>query len=207
MEHAMPNYCSEITEAMRACRQLHLQCKAAPPKTPEYWKAYWAGKNMAAHGDELRKNAAKEFAALNGWRYSERGFAIKTLARGGTHETREEWLWRLNPICLLDHSVYFREIPKPYRPVTIVGQPYESATSMDRGIELARSLGLELHAPPNSVASWWYPGYTQFFCLTRPGVEVRFLPDQLTFEARSPRDSDAELSKNGGSDEILSRTN
>jgi hypothetical protein len=84
----MTNYCSEIAKAMRACRQLHLQYKAAPPKTPEYRKAYWACKNMAAHGDELRRNAAKEFAALNGWRHTEGHFSIKTLIRGGVHAWR-----------------------------------------------------------------------------------------------------------------------
>jgi hypothetical protein len=85
--------------------------------------------------------------------------------------------------------IYFRETTKPYRPVAIVGQPYD--TSVDKGTELACSLGLELHAPPNFTASWWYPNHARFFCLTRPGVVVRFLPDQFTFEKGSPRNSDA----------------
>jgi hypothetical protein len=133
---------------------------------------------------ELQEQAAREFATLNSWRFTERMFDIKTLVRGGAHTAweRDEIPGRLDPHDLLDHPIYFREISRPYRPVAIVGQPYDTATSVEKGIELAHLRGLELHVPPNSVASWWYPGHTRFFCQTRPGVEVRFLPDQLTFE-------------------------
>jgi hypothetical protein len=131
---------------------------------------------------ELQQQAAGAFAELNGWLLTERIFSIKTLIRGGTHAARGEWPIYLDPHCLLDHGVYFRETSKPYRPVAIVGQPYD--TSVEKGTELAHSLGLELHAPPNFTASWWYPNHARFFCLTRPGVVVRFLPDQLTFEPR-----------------------
>lgn len=140
----------------------------------------------------LRKQAAEEFAALNGWRHTEMIFSNKTLIRGGVHATEGEWRWEVGPLNLFDHPVFFREIPQPYRPVAIVGQPYDSAINVNQATRLAHSLGLELHTPPNSVASWWYPGSTRFFCLTRPGVTVRFLLDQITFEKRSIHDSDAD---------------
>jgi hypothetical protein len=45
---------------------------------------------------------------------------------------------------------------------------------------LAAKIGLVLHVPPNSMASWWCPGSTRFFCLTRPETTtVQFLPEQL----------------------------
>ena len=138
----------------------------------------------------LQQQAAKEFATLNGWRHSERLFSIKTLSRGGIHAAPGEIPRELYPPQLLDHPVYFREVRQPYRPAAVVGQPCD--TNVDNGTELAHSLGLDLHAPPNPVASWWYPGWARFFCLTRPGVEVRFLPDQLTFEKHPPHDSEAD---------------
>ena len=73
----------------------------------------------------LQQQAAKEFATLNGWRLTSRIFSTKTLARSGTHAAPGEIPWELYPPQLLDHPVYFREIPQPYRPVAVVGQPYD----------------------------------------------------------------------------------
>ena len=142
----------------------------------------------------LQEQAAKEFAALNGWRHTERMFSTKTLARGGTHAAPGEIPGYLDPHELLDHCLYFRELRQPYRPVAIVAQPYD--VSVEKATEIAHALGLELHAPPNPTASWWYAGWARFFCLTRPGVVVQFLPDQLTFEKNYPRGSDADAGTN-----------
>jgi hypothetical protein len=38
--------------------------------------------------------------------------------------------------------------------------------------------GLALHIPPDPLASLHYPGWTLFVLVTRPGVKVRFLPEQ-----------------------------
>jgi hypothetical protein len=146
----MTDYCSAIAAVMTESRKI--PSPTAGMDDRECGRISIQRKILHRQVKELQTQAAKEFAVLNGWRYSERGFATKTLARGGTHETREEWLWRSNPLYLLDHGIYFRETSQPYRPVAIVGQPYESATSVAKGIELAHSLGLELHAPPNSVS-------------------------------------------------------
>jgi hypothetical protein len=77
---------------------------------------------------------------------------------------------------LFDHAVYFREMLSPYRPVAIVGQPYD--TSEAKAHAMATEIGLVLHVPPNLTASWWYPGDTRFFVFTRPNTNVSFLPDQ-----------------------------
>jgi hypothetical protein len=77
---------------------------------------------------------------------------------------------------LFDHGLYFRCPNRPYRPVAIVGEPYDTSPgAASRG---AARLGLELHIPHNLTASWHYPGWTRFFCFTRPGTAVRFLPEQ-----------------------------
>jgi hypothetical protein len=158
------NYCAAIAALFAEHRKIPTVTAGVDRK--ECLRIYAMQANIRRQQRELQEQAAKEFAALNGWRHSKRVFSIKTLARGGTHAARGEDRYTLDPHSLLDHSVYFRELLQPYRPVAIVGQPYGS---LEKGIELAHSLKLELHTPPNSTASWWYPGQTQFFCLTRPG--------------------------------------
>lgn len=183
----MTDYCSEIAtlfgEGYRVPR--------ATPDTDRNERRRIELMHVGIHRRmrELQERAAKDFAAINGWRYTERRFSVKTLARGGVHAVRGEDPYLIDPFELLDHDVFFRETSRPYRPVAVVGQPYD--TSVDEGVKIARSLGLELHAPPNFVASWWYPGHARFFCLTRPGVVVRFLPDQLTLESRASRPSES----------------
>jgi hypothetical protein len=171
------DYCNAIAALMLEGRKAHI---ANPNDVIKQ-------RILSRQTEELQTQAAKAFAELNGWRFTERMFSIKTLIRGGTHPTRGEWPWELYPPQVLDHPVYFREIPQPYRPVAIVGQPY--SISVEESTKLARSLGLDLYAPPDPTASWWYPGWTKFFCLVRPGVDVRFLPDQLTFEKQPRHDS------------------
>jgi len=105
------------------------------------------------------------------------------LARGGTHEgkydgggrwgigTRDETIDGLTPL-------FFREIARPYRTAAIVGQPLFTDIAEARAI--AAEIGLVCHVPPNSTASWNCPGWTRFFCFTRPAVaRVQFLPEQL----------------------------
>ena len=185
----MTDYCNAIAALFAEQRKIPRPADAAGPR--ERGRIDIIHRILHQQMRELQERAAREFAALNGWRHSERVFSIKTLARGGARAVPGEDPYLLDPHDLLDHGVYFREIPQPYRPIAIVGQPYDTAISVDKATELAHSRGLDLHAPPNPTASWWYPGWTQFFCLTRLGVVVRFLPDQLTFEKRSSRDSDA----------------
>jgi hypothetical protein len=183
----MRNYCNEIAALFGEFRKLPRI--TADTDRNEKRRIHALQADIHRQQRDLQLEAAREFATLNGWRYTERTFSIKTLARGGTHATREEFSGGLGPLDLVDHGVYFRETCRPYRPVAVVGQPY--SISLENGTQLARAYGLELHAPPNLTASWWYPNWTRCFCLTCPGTAVRFLPDQLAFEPRFPDDSAA----------------
>jgi hypothetical protein len=131
---------------------------------------------------ELQRQAAQEFAALNGWRLSRSRFMVKTLLRGGVHDG---YGLRLDDpvLCsdLFDHAVFFREIARPYCTAAIVGQPYDTSADIARAV--AVEIGLVLHVPTNVNVSWHYPGWTRFFCFTRPAVaRVQFLPEQLERE-------------------------
>ena len=149
----MTDYCVAITALFDEQRKLPRPMKDTDRK--ERWRINLLHTSIHRQMEELQERATKEFAALNGWRYSERLFSIKTLARGGAHAAQEEHPWELYPPGLLDHPVFFREKSQPYRPAAAIAQPYDTAISVDQATELAHSLGLELHAPPNSVASWW----------------------------------------------------
>jgi hypothetical protein len=82
------------------------------------------------------------------------------------------------------HPLFFREIARPYRTAAIVGQPYHTDTADARTV--AAKIGLVLHVPPKETASWWYPGWTRFFCFTRPEAAcVQFLPEQLESRRRN----------------------
>ena len=135
----------------------------------------------AAHQiDALRRCAAIQFGELNGWQATYRGFRADTLARGGCHDSCN-WGDPPQPNALFDHPVYFREIARPYRSAAIVGQPY--ATDLETAQRLAAELGLVVHAPTFLTASWWAPGRTRLFCVTRPDVtQVQFLDDQTYWE-------------------------
>jgi hypothetical protein len=175
------DYCHAIAATLTEHRKLPRLTDDATPAERRH--VHMMDLEIHHRGRALQEAAARDFAALNHWRFSPRDFSIKTLIRGGARATRDEYPPTLHPSELLDHAVYFRELVKPYRPAAIVGQPYESAVTVDCAIKLARSLKLVLHVPPVSTASWWFPRCTHFFCLTRPGFVVNFLPDQLAFEA------------------------
>jgi hypothetical protein len=63
--------------------------------------------------------------------------------------------------------------------VAAVGQPYPPAAGdLDLWRTHLADRGLVLHVPPDPLASIHYPGGTIFVVVTKPGVEVRFLPEQ-----------------------------
>jgi hypothetical protein len=57
----------------------------------ERWRIRAMNADIHRQQEELQERAAKAFAALNGWRHTERHFSIKTLIRGGAHAARGEW--------------------------------------------------------------------------------------------------------------------
>lgn len=171
VEQDVIDYCNEIALTMDKAQALEKQIESSGER-----RLRWEQHQLHQREDELRQRAATSFAQLNGWKYSKASFAPRVLARGSTqHKRNERWDagWRHE---LFDHPVYFRETRAPYRPVALVGQPY--ATEVAKARVLAMEIGLELHVPPILTASWWFPRFTRFFCFTRPGTGVAFLPDQ-----------------------------
>jgi hypothetical protein len=179
------NYGVEIAGLMAEGHKLHVTAethKKERGRDREYQHMQIQQSQIHDRQCELQRQAAQEFAALNGWRWTERQFLASTLVRGGTHDSNrwvhDELLDGWTSHHMFDHPVFFREIARPYRTAAIVGQPYDTKPNEARAI--AAKIGLELHVPPNLTASWWYPGYARFFCFTRPEVMcVQFLPEQM----------------------------
>jgi hypothetical protein len=188
------NYSTEIRSIMSQAYRLNAEIDAhrkANGHDGEYRRLFRRREDSQHGQDDLRRQAAQEFAALNGWRWTAHPFLARTLARGGTHEGRRDggggwgtfgvrdetidgWMHHV----LFDHPLFFREIARPYRTAAIVGQPYD--TEPAAAIVHAAGFRRICHVPPNYLASWWYPGWTRFFCLTRPEVaRVQFLSEQL----------------------------
>jgi hypothetical protein len=123
----------------------------------------------------LRAQAANDFAALNNWQVSLTPFPLLALT---SRHSLQPAITNYRQILFGDHPpVLFRENSPPHQPVAIVGQPRH--TNPDAARAVATKLGLQLHLPANITASWWHPGEAAFFCFTRPGTEVTFLPEQM----------------------------
>jgi hypothetical protein len=117
--------------------------------------------------------ATTAFAKLNEWRPSEvDSYGLSLLGR-------DRMFGRIRADNhdgdLLDHCVWFRE---GRRYVAAVGQPYLSAVDIAEARARLADRGLVLHLPPDPLASFHYPGWTLFVVVTKPGVGVRFLPEQ-----------------------------
>jgi hypothetical protein len=172
------NYSAEIADVMQQLSHLNKEMGARKKNGERNWELEKRRRELERREDELGAQAAKAFPDLNGWRVSRR-FMLETLIKG---RARDGWklerasIWQRD---LFDHPEFFRENQRPHRAVAIVGQPYshvEVETARDR----ARELGLDLHVPGKINASWHYPNYTRFFCITRPGTAVQFLPEQIS---------------------------
>jgi hypothetical protein len=103
-----------------------------------------------------QRAAAEAFGRLNGWALAKAhsyslellGRAIRTSGEGRDH-------------LLLDHDYWFRKDRR------YVAQR-EGLTKR----------GFVLHLLPDPFASFRYPGWTLFVVVTKPGVAVRWLPEQ-----------------------------
>ena len=183
-EEGNMNYCAEIAGLMAEAHKLYVAAEArkeASGRDHEYRLMRMRRDQIVDREYELQRQAAQEFAARNGWRWTKRHFLARTLARGGTHDGGfyDELINGGVSHDLFDHPLFFRELARPYRTAAIVGQPYNTAIEDARTI--AAKIGLVLHVLPDPTASWWYPGVTRFFCFTRPQItSVQFLPEQIT---------------------------
>jgi hypothetical protein len=171
------NYSAEIADVMQQLSRLSQEIAARRKTGERNWGLETKLRELERRKDELGAQAAKAFADLNGWRVSRR-FMLETLIKG---RVRDGWklenasIWKRD---LFDHPEFFRANQRPRHAVAIVGQPY-SHVEVETAHQLAGELGLELHVPPKVNASWHYPNQTHFFCITRPGTAVQFLPEQM----------------------------
>lgn len=120
------------------------------------------------------------FAALNGWRLSDRQFDLVAL-RDGKNRSRG-YITSYGPHSVLDHGEFYYGADK--RPVAIVGHPYWSTNGKDcrpadqepEVIEWATAHGLVLRQCPERNASWHFPGWTVLIVLTRPDTPIVWPP-------------------------------
>jgi len=87
------NYSSEIHGLMAEANKLHVVAEAHRKEhgsDREYRRMWIRQSQIQDRQCDLQRQAAKEFAALNGWRWVERHFLARTLARGGTHEGKHD---------------------------------------------------------------------------------------------------------------------
>jgi hypothetical protein len=148
-----------------------------------------------------RDIAAQTFAGACGVHYSSARFAIKQVPAPKPYK---KWLaWRehfgaMTPLrfsngyggpifWILDHPYHFR-IAR--RPAMLVGMPYDNREG--DVAELTRR-GLIIERLPNEL-SWWYPGWTRFFCIFDPAEPLPPRPSDpapaggvlLRFPVRTP---------------------
>jgi hypothetical protein len=177
------NYYTEIRSLMDEEHKLHVAAethKKECGRDREYLLLRIERDQIAAHEDELRRQAAQEFAALNGWHWTKRAFLARTLARGGTHDGR----WVYDELTdgqlhhdLFDHPVFFREIARPYRAVAIVvGQPYYTSTTLAEVRAIAAKIGLALHTPPELNGELVVSRLDAVLCFHAPRAGVRAIP-------------------------------
>jgi hypothetical protein len=129
---------------------------------------------MARLRDTCAHQAAMAaFGELNGWRPSEvASYGLSLLGRDRmSGQIRAD----NHDFPLLDHCLWFR---CDRRYVAAIGQPYLSAVDIAEARARLADCGRVLHIPPDPLASFHYPGWTLFVVVTKPGVEVKRLPEQ-----------------------------
>jgi hypothetical protein len=119
--------------------------------------------------DEMRCEAEKAFAALNGWHINCGTFPASRIGKANGYMGAD--------IVERDHCLHFHEPTRPYRRVALVTQPYNRV--IDEVAASTARLGLVTHLPPSGPwASIHFPGSTLFIVVTKPGTKVRWLPEQ-----------------------------
>ena len=119
------------------------------------------------------------WCALNRVTMRESKFGLTHLVAAKAPGSRDD-VWPELARPAFDHVRWFwGEI----RPAMIVSEPYD-ADALPALRSQAESFGLVLHHPPNPFASFHYPGWTVFAALARPGREVAWLDEQLSYEGQ-----------------------
>jgi hypothetical protein len=142
-----------------------------------------------------RGQAKARFAALNGWRVTDKPFSLRMLVAGSNASRDDDvWSpwgeWEKESPTLFDHYSFFRWKDKPWRPAAIVTQPYDAKIGdFHKG---SAAYDVQISAPHADwdrlkAASWYFPGGTAIYCVTRPGITCRWLPGQV--EASDPHEA------------------
>jgi hypothetical protein len=139
-------------------------------------------KNHMLQG-HLSRVAITEFAEANGWLWSKSstGFVVSAV-----HREDEIFYGRRmrgeRSHAFFDHSLLFHEPQRPYRPIALVGQPYQfpKGSIAFRGKLGTRDIcDLEWRVAPAALASIHFPGSCYFCVVTRSNTLVQWLPEQL----------------------------
>jgi hypothetical protein len=128
---------------------------------------------LAAQLRDLQHKAAVAFAEYNGLKLSKSAFSISRMGNFGP-----DYRYDVSTPTL-DHCLYFRQHG---RNAAIVAQPYaKTLEPIFDAKQLAQSLGLTCHVPPQPWCSFWFPRWTLFLVFTKPDHVIRFFPEQVSW--------------------------
>jgi hypothetical protein len=125
----------------------------------------------------------KAFGDANGWVYRHTPFNLGQLVRNSSRKTKDEFwhphdFWHTG----FDHSEYYWLDKKP---VAIATHPYPIANH--RLLTLTNKWPrLRVHECPDRQASWYYPGRTLLFVVTRLDTSIVWpTPEEVQETTRS----------------------
>jgi hypothetical protein len=158
---------------------------------------------------EIKKSAAKQFAAANGWRlgrYFDRWTFAGIKAQGTCYTSlgdHADYFWKdRKPVAIAAHNYPGPEEGTEFLGRTLTGSELELDPMFYEGggnhygvADIAReagALGLVTHvAPTGAAASWYYPHHSVLIVVTRPGIEIVWpTPEQTDSTARDWTASD-----------------
>jgi hypothetical protein len=131
--------------------------------------------------DKLQDQARKAFARLNGWIVAgTRSGAVRLIPkekRVSDKMPHEMFGWGFYLQNISDHDFVCKVPGRGGEIMAVICQPYDNNITAAK--KAAEHYGLAVHVPPNPFASFHFPGWTQFIVFTKPGLEVRWLAEQM----------------------------
>jgi hypothetical protein len=125
------------------------------------------------------RKAARTFASLNGWSWTEKAFSFRQLAglsrKRGDDAVPVYRRGDQDPDRVLDHLYWFKQNGKP---AAIITMPYHG--ELADAEKLAENYGLIVATPPIAESGWHLPGHngTHCYAFVRPGTSLKWLPEQ-----------------------------
>ncbi len=144
------------------------------------WQSGWSREEGIWRNELWRKRGDQvdaRFAALNGWKETQRHFDIPTLAAGKCWGNQY-----INvPYPLWDHPRLYRQGRKTIA-IALHSYADDATKKWQEVLDRLNLPGpLVANSPPNPWASTYLPGGTIMVVLTRPETPVLWLPDQLEY--------------------------